>query len=137
MTITKTADDTSIEVCDGCGRSDAGPDAPLRMATYSVHDPNTGSEVEHHYCGSCARDRGLTLTLSAVIPDWHVVMPAVVGPGETQEEHDAAMRGESRSENNGIAVQYAEQTGDAVPTPTEVPASEVPPEAEQGASSQG
>jgi hypothetical protein len=135
--ITKTAEDNSITVCDGCGRSDAGPGSPLAIAEYPVHDPNLNSEVNHHLCGGCARRRGLTEVLTTVIPGWHVVMPATVGPGETQEEHEAAMRGESESENNGVSLKFADPVsgtdGDVVVRP--VDASEVSEEAKQDVSS--
>jgi hypothetical protein len=131
MTITKTAENEDQKVCDGCGRSDAGPDSPMMIAPYSVHDPNTNSDAEHHYCGSCARNRGLTDTLSTVIPGWHPVMPPTIGPGETPAEHEAAMRGESTSENNGIALKFADAVGnETTVSVTRVPDEEVPEEAE-------
>jgi hypothetical protein len=48
-----------IRVCDGCGRSDTGPNQELRIQTVTVHDPNVGAAVEHDLCGGCRANRGL------------------------------------------------------------------------------
>ena len=81
-------------VCDGCGRLDAGPNQPLDVREYAVHDPNVGSLVTHHYCAGCAANRGAgtheTLTFG-----WTAAPNPEVGPNETPEEHEAAMRGEA------------------------------------------
>lgn len=55
--------------CDGCGRTDAGPNQVLHIAPYAVHDPNVGSGVQHHYCAGCAAARGL-IDPVATIPGW-------------------------------------------------------------------
>lgn len=59
MTIKKEATG-DVAVCDGCGRTDAGPSQPLHITAYTVNDPNIGSGVLHHYCAGCAANRGLT-----------------------------------------------------------------------------
>lgn len=58
-----------VLACDGCGRTDAGPSQALHIARYTVHDPNIGSGVQHHYCAGCAANRGLTDPI-AVIDGW-------------------------------------------------------------------
>jgi hypothetical protein len=55
--------------CDGCGRTDAGPSQALHVQPYTVHDPNVGSGVLHHYCAGCAANRGLTDPI-ATIAGW-------------------------------------------------------------------
>jgi hypothetical protein len=62
MTVALLGDGTEVEVCDGCGRQDAGPGMPLDTSAYTVVDPNVGTAVRHHYCPSCAYDRGSTAT---------------------------------------------------------------------------
>jgi hypothetical protein len=59
-----------VTACDGCGRTDE----VLNIQPYTVHDPNIGSAVGHHYCAGCAANRGL-LPAAATIPGW-VAAPA-------------------------------------------------------------
>lgn len=59
MTILKETTGDTV-ACDGCGRTDAGPNQVLHIDPYTVNDPNIGSAVGHHYCAGCASNRGLT-----------------------------------------------------------------------------
>lgn len=68
--------------CDGCGRTEAGPNQPLHITAYAVHDPNIGSGVQHHYCAGCAANRGLTDPI-VTIAGWEAT-PAEV-PSEPAE----------------------------------------------------
>lgn len=49
-----------VLACDGCGRTNAGPEVALQIATYVVEDPNVGSGMARQYCAGCASNRGLT-----------------------------------------------------------------------------
>jgi hypothetical protein len=64
-----------VLACDGCGRTDAGPNQPLHIEPYTVHDPNIGSAVQHHYCAGCAAARGLGAP-AATIPGWEAAPAA-------------------------------------------------------------
>jgi hypothetical protein len=55
--------------CDGCGRTDAGPNRALDVQPFTVNDPNLGSAVQHHYCAGCAANRGLAAP-AATIAGW-------------------------------------------------------------------
>lgn len=61
--------------CDGCGRTDAGPNQTLHISAYTVNDPNVGSAVLHHYCAGCAANRGITEP-AITIAGWDAARPA-------------------------------------------------------------
>lgn len=70
-----------LAVCDGCGRSDSGPNQPLAIDVYAVHDPNIGFPVQHHYCIGCAANRGLREP-AMTIAGWTAAAPTL--PAETE-----------------------------------------------------
>lgn len=91
MTILKAADNTDIEQCDGCGRTDGGPGTSLGIKPFVVHDPNVGGAVQHHYCVGCAGNRGLGKSAS-IVPGWTATAaPLVV----TEEPVIEAIEGRS------------------------------------------
>lgn len=68
MTILKETTGETI-ACDGCGRTDAGPNQVLHIDPYTVNDPNIGGAVRHHYCAGCAANRGL-IAPAATVAGW-------------------------------------------------------------------
>ena len=42
-----------VVVCDGCGRTDAGPEADLYLESYLEHSDDQGYRMLH-YCAGCA-----------------------------------------------------------------------------------
>ncbi len=63
MVVNKDASNQDVTVCDGCGRSDAGPSSPLDIQGYAVNDAGIGSVVKHHYCTHCANNRHASIEL--------------------------------------------------------------------------
>jgi len=68
MTVLKETSGETV-ACDGCGRTDAGPNQALHIQPFTVNDPNIGSAVGHHYCAGCASNRGLA-EAAATIAGW-------------------------------------------------------------------
>lgn len=58
-----------VLACDGCGRTDAGPNHVLHIEAYTVFDPNVSSGMRLSYCAGCAANRGLTNPI-ATVPGW-------------------------------------------------------------------
>lgn len=72
-----------VKACDGCGRTEAGPNQPLHIESYSVYDPNVGSAVRHDYCPGCAATRHVGQQV-AMIAGWGP--STVAAPAEPEEE---------------------------------------------------
>jgi hypothetical protein len=90
MTILKETTGDTV-ACDGCGRTDAGPNQTLHIDPYTVQDPNIGGGVRHHYCAGCAANRGLADPI-ATIAGWEA-SPAptsdVAPAGQTEAQPPA------------------------------------------------
>jgi hypothetical protein len=111
MSILKASNGSSLSQCDGCGRTDGGPGVELGIRTFTVHDPNVGGAVQHHYCSMCAANRGAQGERLEL--NWATSAPAVQTAESTPEEQLNASLPAPVEEAAAAAEQIEESGGPA------------------------